>query len=228
MDPFNALSTAAAVRKIPPLKEASPTKVMLCVLVTSTDLQNDLDAAKEVTGGADAPSVKMFDRATNSPGRSAMVCGQLVPRDEGRSPPACQGSPCTQGHGMELTRALSPRLMFGKEHRSFMPTRPTTRILTLSKVAIRRQLVVPSSRNNDDLPLVKHDAQVDLNPDGARIRYPQEPALVSDSPPLSPPPYIVSGQWVGVGSGKVLIPNPEYKGKGCTESATSNPTLRVQ
>jgi hypothetical protein len=28
--------------------------------------------------------------------------------------------------------------------------------------------------------------------------------------------------------GKVLIPNPEYKGKGHTESASSNPTLRVQ
>jgi hypothetical protein len=26
----------------------------------------------------------------------------------------------------------------------------------------------------------------------------------------------------------VLIPNPNYKGKGCTESASSNPTLRVQ
>jgi hypothetical protein len=36
------------------------------------------------------------------------------------------------------------------------------------------------------------------------------------------------GQRVGVGCGKVLIPNPEYKGKGCTKSASSNPTLRVQ
>jgi hypothetical protein len=27
---------------------------------------------------------------------------------------------------------------------------------------------------------------------------------------------------------KVLIPNPEYKGKGHTESASSNPTPRVQ
>jgi hypothetical protein len=192
MDPFNALSTAAAVRKIPPLKEASPTKVMLCVLVTLTDLQKDLNAAKEVTGGADTPSAKMFDRAANSPGRSAMVCGQSAPHDEGRSPPACQGSPCTQVRGMRLTHALSPRPMFGKEHRLDMPTRPTTGILTLSKVAIRRQLVVPSSSSNDDLPLVKHDAQVDLNPGSARIRYPQEPALVSNSPLLSLPPYIVS------------------------------------
>jgi hypothetical protein len=31
-----------------------------------------------------------------------------------------------------------------------------------------------------------------------------------------------------VGYNKVLIPNPEYKGKGRTESATSNPTPRVQ
>jgi hypothetical protein len=31
-----------------------------------------------------------------------------------------------------------------------------------------------------------------------------------------------------VGHGKVLIPNPEYKGKGRTESASSNPTPRVQ
>jgi hypothetical protein len=49
-----------------------------------------------------------------------------------------------------------------------------------------------------------------------------------DSPPPSPPHYIVSGQQVGVGRDKVLIPNPEYKGKGHTESASSNPTPRVQ
>jgi hypothetical protein len=51
---------------------------------------------------------------------------------------------------------------------------------------------------------------------------------MSDSPPSSPPPYIVSGQRVGVGHGKVLIHNLEYKGKGCTESASSNRTPRVQ
>jgi hypothetical protein len=38
----------------------------------------------------------------------------------------------------------------------------------------------------------------------------------------------MSRQRVGVGRGKVLIPNPEYKGKGHTESASSNPTPRVQ
>jgi hypothetical protein len=68
MDPFNALSTAAAARKIPPLKEASLAKVMLCALITSTDLQKDLDAAKEVTGGVGATSVKMAGRPANSPG----------------------------------------------------------------------------------------------------------------------------------------------------------------
>jgi hypothetical protein len=31
-----------------------------------------------------------------------------------------------------------------------------------------------------------------------------------------------------VGRGKVLIPNPEYKGKGRTESTSSNLTPRVQ
>jgi hypothetical protein len=61
--------------------------------------------------------------------------------------------------------------MVAKEHRSLMPTCPTTGILTLRKVTIQRQLVVPSSSNDYDLPLVKHDAQVDLNPGSVRIRY---------------------------------------------------------
>jgi hypothetical protein len=51
---------------------------------------------------------------------------------------------------------------------------------------------------------------------------------MSDSPPLSLPPYIVSGQQVGVRYRKVLIPNPSYKGKGRVESVSSNPTPRVQ
>jgi hypothetical protein len=38
----------------------------------------------------------------------------------------------------------------------------------------------------------------------------------------------VLGQRVGVGHNKVLIPKPEYKGKGRTESASPNPTPRVQ
>jgi hypothetical protein len=118
--------------------------------------------------------------------------------------------------------------MIGKEHRSVTPTRPTTGILTPRKVTARRQLMVPSSSSDDDLSLVKHDARVDLNPDGTRIRYTQEPALVSDSPLPSPSCYIVSRQRVGAGYGKVLIPNLDCKGKGHTESASSNPTPRVQ
>jgi hypothetical protein len=101
-------------------------------------------------------------------------------------------------------------------------------IRTSRKVTVWCQLVFPLSSYDDDLPLVKHDARVDLNPGGARIRYTQEPALMSDSPPSSPPCYIVSGQQVGVGHGKELIRNPEYKGKGRTESASSNQTPSVQ
>jgi hypothetical protein len=78
-------------------------------------------------------------------------------------------------------------------------------ILTPRKVTVRRQIVVPSSSNDDDLPLVKHDAGVDLNPSGMRIRYKQEPTLMSDSPPLS------------------------HHATLCrTESASSNQTPRVQ
>jgi hypothetical protein len=152
----------------------------------------------------------------------------IGPCDEDRSPLARHGSPCTRGHGMHPTRALSPCPTIGKEHRSVMPTRPTTGILTPRKVTIQCQLMVPSSSSDDDLPLVKHDAQVDLNPGGTRICYTQEPALVLDSPPSSPLLYTMLGQWVGVGRSKVLIPNPEYKGKGLIESASSNPTPRVQ
>jgi hypothetical protein len=109
-----------------------------------------------------------------------------------------------------------------------MPTCPTMGILTLREVTVRRQLVVPSSSSDDDLPLVKHDTRVDLNPSGVRIHYTQVPGLMSDSPPLSPPCNIMTGQRVGVGCGKVLIPNSDYKGKGRTESASSNPMPRVQ
>jgi hypothetical protein len=51
---------------------------------------------------------------------------------------------------------------------------------------------------------------------------------MSDSPLPSLPCFIVSGQRVGAGYGKVLIPNRNYKGKCRTESARSNPTPRVQ
>jgi hypothetical protein len=45
-------------------------------LIALTDLQKDLDVAKEATRGAGVPLAKMA-------GRPAMVCGQSVPRDEG-------------------------------------------------------------------------------------------------------------------------------------------------
>jgi hypothetical protein len=101
------------------------------------------------------------------------------PRDEGRPPPVRQGSPCTRGCGTHSTHALSPRPTIGKEHQSVMPTCPTMGILTPRKVTVQRQLVVPLSSSDDDLPLVKHDARVDPNLGGARIRYTHEPALVS-------------------------------------------------
>jgi hypothetical protein len=194
---------------------------MSCALVTSTDLEKDLDDAKEVTRGVDAPSTKMADQP-------AMVCGHSTPRDEGRSPPARYGSPCTRGRGTRPARALSPCPMIGKEHRSVISTCPTTGIPTLRKVTIWHQHVVPLSSSDDDLSLVKHEAWVDLNPSYVRIRYTQDLAVVSDSPRPSPPPYIVSGQRVVVGCGKVFIFNPEYKGKDRTESATLNLTPRVQ
>jgi hypothetical protein len=75
MDPFNALSTAVAVRKIPPLKEAPPAKVLSCALVASTDLEKTLDAAQEVIRGAGMPSVKMVGWPANSPDRPTVVCG---------------------------------------------------------------------------------------------------------------------------------------------------------
>jgi hypothetical protein len=118
--------------------------------------------------------------------------------------------------------------MIGKEYRSVTPTHPNMGILTPRKVTICCQLVVPSRSSDNGLPLVKHDARVDLNPGSVRIRYTQEPALMSDSPSSSSSSYILSGQWDGVGRGKVLIPDPEYQEKGRTELSSSNPTPRVQ
>jgi hypothetical protein len=82
--------------------------------------------------------------------------------------------------------------------------------------------------DSDDLPLVHHDTQVDLNPGGARIRYTQESTVVAESSLSSPQLYIIAGQRTGVGRNKVLIPNPDYKGKGHMESVSSNPALRME
>jgi hypothetical protein len=51
---------------------------------------------------------------------------------------------------------------------------------------------------------------------------------MSNSPLPTPPRYIVSRQLVGLGYGMVLIPNPDYEGKGHIESASSNMTPMVQ
>jgi hypothetical protein len=41
------------------LKEASPAKVITCALIALAYLQKDIDAAKELTGGASVPLPKM-------------------------------------------------------------------------------------------------------------------------------------------------------------------------
>jgi hypothetical protein len=204
MDPFNALSTTAATWKIPPLKETPPAKVMSCTLVALTDL-DDLVVAKEVTGGASAPSAKMASR-------SAMVCGHSGPGEEGRPSLAHQGSPYTRGCGTCSARALSPRLTIKNEHRLVMPTRPTTEILTSRKVTIQCQLVVPSSSSDDNLSLEKQDARVDVNTGGVRVRYTQEPSFMSELPLLH---CVRAAGWSRVWQGH-------------TESASSNPTPWVQ
>jgi hypothetical protein len=112
-----------------------------------------------------------------------------------------KASPSARGRGPRPGSALSPSPMIGKEHRSITPTRPTMGVLTLRKVTIPRNLVVHSNSDNDDLLLVRHDAQVDLNPDGARIHYTQEPVLLAESPMSNPPPYIIAGCRTGVGLG---------------------------
>jgi hypothetical protein len=139
------------------------------------------------------PSTMMGGRPAMSLGRPAAVGGRLTPLEVGQTSPARQGSPVAQGCGSRPVHALSPRLTIGKEHRSVTPTHPSTGVLTPKKISIRHQLVVLSSNSDDDLPLARHDAQVDHNSSGVRMRYKREPALVSDSPPQSPPSYNVLG-----------------------------------
>jgi hypothetical protein len=81
-------------------------------------------------------------------------------------------------------------------------------VLTPRKVIAWCNMVVHSGSSDNDLPLVRHNAWVDLNPDGARIHYTQESPLLAESPLSSPPPCIVAGWRTGVGHGKVLILNP--------------------
>jgi hypothetical protein len=74
--------------------------------------------------------------------------------------------------------------------------------------------VVPLSSSDDNLSLVKHDAWVDLNPGGARICYTKEPALVLDKTDHA---TLCQGSRYERGTGKVLIANPDYRGKGHNE-----------
>jgi hypothetical protein len=132
--------------------------------------------------------------------------------------------------------SLSARVRVGRDlhghfslvKRSVIPMRQMLGVLSPRKVTIRHNLVVHSGNSDDDLPLVRHDDRVDLKPDDVRIRYTQEPTLLAESPPHSPPPYIVSGWRMGEGYGKVFILNPDYKGKGHTESILSNPAPRME
>jgi len=99
--------------------------------------------------------------------------------------------------------------------------------LTPRKVITQGKLLIDTADSDNDYPLAKHDARVDLNPSGARIRYTQESALLVESPPASPLPYLIKGQRNSMGYGKVLVPNPDFTGKAHTESSSSAPVPRV-
>jgi hypothetical protein len=182
MDPFNDLSTAATVRMIPLLRQAPPTKFAPCALVASTGMEKALDAAKEVIRGVGTSSVTMAGWPAKSPGRPATVGGRLTHLKVCQPSVVHQSFPTAQDHSSRHVRALSPSPTIGKEHCSVMPTRPSMGVLTLKKITIRCQLVVPSSSSDNNLPFVRYDARVNLNSGSARIHYTQEPALMSDSP----------------------------------------------
>jgi hypothetical protein len=84
--------------------------------------------------------------------------------------------------------------MIRKEHLSVTPTHLMMGVLTPRKVTIWCNMVVHSDSSGDDLPLVRPDARVDLNPGGETICYTQEPTLLAESPLSNPPPYIVVGR----------------------------------
>jgi hypothetical protein len=101
-------------------------------------------------------------------------------------------------------------------------------VLTPWKVTVQCNMVVHSGSSDGDLPLVRHNARVDPNLGGVRICYTQETMLLAELPPSSPPPYIVVGWQTGVGHGKVLISNLDYKGKDHSESISSNLEPRME
>jgi hypothetical protein len=98
MKSFNVISTAAAMRGIPSVKE-SPVKVASCTLVASSDLDKVLDVTKDITRGADAPMTKMGGQLANIDGRPAMSFGRPSPLEVGHSTHAREASPCAQGRG---------------------------------------------------------------------------------------------------------------------------------
>jgi hypothetical protein len=63
----------------PTVERGITRKVMLYAFVASKDLEKDLDATNEVTGGAGTPSVKIAGWLANSPGRLTLVCGHSPP-----------------------------------------------------------------------------------------------------------------------------------------------------
>jgi hypothetical protein len=219
MESFNVISTDAAARVMPLLKE-SPPKVMSCTLAAYGDLDKALDVTKGVTGGVGT-------LLANMGGRPAMSFGRPAPLEVGRLSLVREALPGAHGHALRPTRVLSPHPTIRKGHQSVKPMDPTTGLLTPRKVTIWYNLVVHSDGDGNDHPLVWHNAWVDLNPGGARIRYTQELALLVESPLSSPLPYIIMGQQMGVGCGKVFILNPDYTKKGHTKSISSNLAPRM-
>jgi hypothetical protein len=142
-----------------------------------------LRCCEEVIGGAGTSSVMMAGWPAKSPGRPATVGGRLTHFKVCQPSVVHQSFPAVQDRSSRPVCVLSPSTTIGKEHCSVMPTRPSMGVLTLKKITIRCQLVVPSSSSDNNLPLVRYDARVNLNSGSARIHYTQEPALMSDSPP---------------------------------------------
>jgi hypothetical protein len=118
--------------------------------------------------------------------------------------------------------------MIGKENRLVTTMHPMIGVPSPRMATVRRNMVVHSDSIDNDLLLVWHDARVDLNPSGTRFCYTQESVLLAELTLCSPRPYIVAWWWAGVAHVKVLILNPDYKGKCHMESFLSNPALRME
>jgi hypothetical protein len=80
-----------------------------------------------------------------------------------------------------MTFALSPRPTIRTEHRSVTPMHPMMGVLTPRKVTFHHNVAIDNGSSDNDLPLVRHNTQDDLNSGGARIHYTQELALMVES-----------------------------------------------